>query len=190
MAFQSDRNMLFVTVGYIEWRKGQDILVDAIKMMPETMRKKCEFLLVGQDSSVMAQKIRQEIDDVPQIKMIGKVDRRQMKEILEQTDVMICPSREDPMPTVAAEAMAFGVPCILSDATGTASYIADGVNGLIFASEDSMQLMGKICWCIEHKDEVTEMGKSAERIYREIFSMEVFERNLLAVVDEMIKTEH
>lgn len=45
------------------------------------------------------------------------VEERKGKELLLR--------REDPMPTVVAEAMFYGVPCIVSDAVGTAEYITE-----------------------------------------------------------------
>ena len=41
--------VLFTTIGYIEWRKGQDILIDAIEGIPDKILEECEFLLIGQD---------------------------------------------------------------------------------------------------------------------------------------------
>lgn len=79
-----NKKICFVTIGYIEARKGQDI---------------------------------------PEIIMTGTMDRKGIHDILECADVMVCPSREDPMPTVAAEAMMHKVSCIVLDATGTAEYI-------------------------------------------------------------------
>jgi glycosyltransferase involved in cell wall biosynthesis len=95
---------------------------------------------------------------------------------------MVVPSREDPMPTVAAEAMMHGVPCIVSDATGTANYISDGEDGVIFQSEDEDELASKIMWCMEHKDKLAKMGEKARKIYEQHFSMRVFEKNLLEIV--------
>ena len=37
----------FVTIGYIENRKGQDILIQAVRLLPEELRQKAEFYLVG-----------------------------------------------------------------------------------------------------------------------------------------------
>ena len=108
-----------MTIGYIENRKGQDILIQAIKQLSAELLQKCEFYLVGQNKSMLAQQIQTEIQSVPQIIMTGTVDRNEINELLSRTDMLICPSREDTMPMVAAEAMMHSVPCILSDVIGT-----------------------------------------------------------------------
>lgn len=186
MEFHLENKVRFVTIGYIEWRKGQDILVEAVRKMPNDVRQMCEFFFIGQDTSAMASALREEIKCIPEIKICGKVDRTKLQEILQTSDMLICPSREDPMPTVAAEAMAFGVPCLLSDATGTVEYITDGINGIKFKSEDVDQLCEKICWSVSHKEEIKQMGKEAEQVFKDVFSVKVFEDKMLTLVKEML----
>lgn len=175
----------FVTIGYIEERKGQDILIRAIRRLPDEYRARAVFYLVGQDSSMMAQQMRTEIKNMPEIIMTGTVDREGIKKILNNVDVMICPSREDPMPTVAAEAMMYSVPCILSDAAGTAEYIRTGVDGFTFSNESVEELSAGIQWCIDHNRELPGIGNRARQIYEKYFSMKVFEKNLLDIVNKM-----
>lgn len=175
----------FVTIGYIEERKGQDILMQAVRQLPEEYREKAVFYLVGQDSSVMAQRIKADMRHMPEVIMTGTLDREGICKILDLADAMICPSREDPMPTVAAEAMRHSVPCILSDATGTAAYVENGVDGLVFPSEDAGALSAKIQWCIDHRETLSKMGIRAREIFQKQFSMKVFERNLLDIVTDV-----
>ena len=180
---REDGRVYFITIGYIERRKGQDILVSAIKMLPENLRKQAVFYLVGQNTSIMAKSIEDEIDNIPEIVMTGPVGRDEIDEMLCVADMLVCPSREDPMPTVAAEAMMHEVPCLLSDSTGTADYIMDGKDGLLFVNEDAADLCKKLRWCIENKNRLIQMGKQARKIYNNIFSMEVFEDKLLSLFD-------
>lgn len=184
---QNSERFRFMTIGYIENRKGQDVLISAIKLLPKELLLKCEFYLVGQNTSLLAQQIEEEIKQIPQVVMKGTVNRDEINRLLCQTDMLICPSREDPMPTVAAEAMMHFVPCILSDATGTAAYIDNGENGLIFASENSQELAEKIEWSVCHKADVAHMGVGARDIYEKVFSMKAFERKLLEIVDKNIR---
>lgn len=177
-----DEKIRFITIGYIEARKGQDILVRAIEKLPVEMRKRAEFYLVGQNTSQMAGEIRETISDIPEVIMTGTMDRKGIHEMLSRADAMICPSREDPMPTVAAEAMMHKVPCIVSDATGTAAYICSGVDGIVFSSEDERELTEKIIWCIKHRDKLSDMGTRAREIYDKQFSMTAFERKVREIV--------
>ncbi len=178
--------MKFVTIGYIEWRKGQDLLLDAIEQLPADIGDAAEFILIGQKTSLMAQKLESRISDMKNVKMLGTVTRREVHELLIKSDMLICPSREDPMPTVCAEAMMHRVPCIVSDAAGTSAYIRDGYDGLIFAAENTTELAEKIIWSVRHFENIKEMGNKAYEIYEKFFSEEAFKQNLLMYVEGMI----
>lgn len=186
MGFQMTYEMRFITIGYIEWRKGQDLLVDVIEQLPADIADAAEFVLAGQNTSLMAQKLADRITVLPNVTMLGKVSREEVHGLLDSADILICPSREDPMPTVCAEAMMHGVPCLVSNAVGTAAYIMDLYNGLVFESENISDLKEKIIWCVSHSDEIKEMGNRAYEIYKKNFSTETFEQNLLMYVEEMI----
>lgn len=186
MEYQTTSKMTFITIGYIEWRKGQDLLIDAIEQLPNEVADCAEFVLVGQNTSLMAQKLTDRIARIENIKMPGTVSREEVHELLEKADIMICPSREDPMPTVCAEAMMHRVPCLVSDSTGTAAYIKDGYDGLVFESENVSDLEEKISWCVQHRDILREMGDRAYGIYEKVFSEKAFEQNLLLHVEKMI----
>ena len=74
--------MRFTTIGYIEWRKGQDILIDALEGIRTEILAEHEFLLVGQDSSVLAQKLREQMPEKPWIRLnqrVGTFFRRYWK---------------------------------------------------------------------------------------------------------------
>lgn len=178
--------MCFVTIGYIEERKGQDILLRAVNMLEKSIREKAVFYLVGQDTSLLAGKLKEQIEGISEMAVTGPVGREELETILNRADVMICPSREDPMPTVAAEAMMHSVPCIVSHVVGTAAYIKEEENGLIFESENASALSAKIKWCVEHRDRIERMRKGARQIYEQQFSMNVFEKKLTEIVEKFV----
>lgn len=178
----SRERVQFVTIGCIEERKGQDILLQAVSQLAKEIREKAVFYLVGQDTSLLAVQIKERIQSIPEIIMTGPVSREEIDKILCDADVMICPSREDPMPTVTVEAMIHSVPCIVSDVTGTAEYIQEGQNGFVFRSGEVLELSEKISWCIENHLHLVQIGKGARKVYEDIFSMEEFEKNVEAIV--------
>lgn len=173
----------FTVIGYIEYRKGQDILLEAIRSLNPDIRQHAEFFFVGQNTSMMAKEIMEKAAGILEITITGPVDRKAIDHILRQTDMLVCPSREDPMPTVAAEAMMHGVPCLVSDAAGTARYIKNGRDGFVFRSEDADQLKELIERCI--LDRPVWMGRNARRIYEEYFSMEAFEKRFMSLFKEL-----
>lgn len=177
--------MRFVTIGFLEERKGQDILLQAVKKLPDRIRRSSEFYIVGHGETLFGEQIRSA--GISEIVFTGSVGRESIHELLRSSDVLICPSRQDPMPTVAAEAMMHSVPCIVSDATGTAAYIHNGEDGFVFQSEDVQALAERIEWCVTNKAELDSIGKKARKLYEKYFSMPAFEKSFMEVIHNALR---
>lgn len=176
----------FITIGFLEARKGQDILLQAIRKLPDNIRCNSEFYIVGHEATLFGERIRGESSGIKEIVFTGSVGREKIHELLSMSDILICPSRQDPMPTVAAEAMMHSVPCIVSDAAGTAAYIHDGEDGFIFPSENVQTLAEKIEWCVANRERLVGMGEKARKLYEEYFSMPAFEKSFMNIIQEAL----
>lgn len=177
-----NEKVCFVTIGFIEARKGQDVLIRAIRLLKKEICTQAVFYLIGQNTSLLAGQVSKEAEQVSEVSVTGPVGRKEIDKVLREADAMICPSREDPMPTVVAEAMSYSVPCIVSDAVGTAEYITERENGLVFRSEDAEMLADRIRWCIENRQFLRGMGIEARKTYEAVFSMERFEKEVRGIV--------
>lgn len=185
---QSDvccQRMNLVTIGFLEEIKGQDLLLEAIRLLPDELKKRIRVFLVGCDETLFAQQLKTRYAMENCVQYTGSVDRERLHKILENAELLICPSRQDSMPTVAAEAMMHSVPCLVSDAVGTAAFIRHGTDGLVFPSEDVQALYNMIVWCIGHRREVRGMRKNARLLYERKFSMEIFERSVTELVEHV-----
>ena len=176
----------FITIGFLEDIKGQDLLVQAIARLPGRIRRSSKFYFVGHNKTFFGEMVQKESAAFEEIEFTGSVERKEIHELLNLSDVLICPSRQDSMPTVAAEAMMHSVPCMVSDVTGTAAYIQNNEDGFIFESENVQELAEKIEWCVKNRNELRHMGQRARKIYEKVFSMRAFEERLMEIVDEML----
>lgn len=173
----------FITIGYIEYRKGQDILLEAIKKLESDIRQEAEFFFVGQNTSLLAKKLIRTAGTIPEITVIGPVNRKEINILLEQSDILVCPSREDPMPTVAAEAMMHSLPCLISDNAGTVKYIRDGIDGMVFQNENIDQLKEMLESCIQGRVNLKQMSRNARKVFEKYFSMRVFEHQFKSLIE-------
>lgn len=176
----------FITIGFLEARKGQDILLRAIQKLPEHVRRSSIFYIVGHEDTLFGEQIRAESAGIGEIIFMGSVGRKKIHELLDSTDILICPSRQDPMPTVVAEAMMHSVPCIVSDVIGTAAYIHSGEDGFIFPNEDAQMLAEKIEWCVKNRDRLECIGKKSRKLYDKYFSMTAFEKHFMRLIDDVL----
>lgn len=122
---------LFVTVGSLEPRKGPDIFCNAIRLLPSAVREKAAFLFVGKAADKgMYNAVDSLVRDYPQTVFYRKrLERPEVKSLMEQCNCVVCASRDDPMPTFVTEGLIFGKPSIVSEHTGTAGLVTEGVDG-------------------------------------------------------------
>ena len=106
------------------------------------------------------------------------MSRAELYEEYEKADCIISPSRDDPMPVVLTENMRIGNICMCSTATGTSSYIENGVNGFVFESENIEEIAKQIMYVVDHKNQLFNIGENSRKIYEDNFSRTVFEENI------------
>lgn len=182
---RSHRGLEVVTIGNVQDYKGQDILVEAVKGLPQEALEMIHVSVIGSQQSAYATAVRETAKGLECISFLPVMGREEIHGILDGADLLVCPSRVDCMPVVVGEAMQHEVPCIVSDATGTAAYIRDGDDGFIVESENASLLSDRLLWCVSHREELAYIGKKGRLVYERNFSMEVFEKNLLNMVQDI-----
>lgn len=179
--------VVFAIVGSIHYRKAQDIFVQAVEYLLPEERKKAEFWVMGEclDNEIMDIVKLKEMQ-YSEIKIIPPMARSKWEDASNNIDVLVCPSRNDPMPVVVTEFMRDKKTCIVSDMTGQARYMQDEVNGLICKADDADSLAEKMRWVIMNHDKLREIGDAARKIYDEKFTMDIFEQNILNIINNDI----
>ena len=183
---QIGEQVRFATVGMVQSHKGQDLLLDAIACMPAHWRQRAEFYLVGDTDSALAKELHVRLIDFPEVQMTGEMSREDLLHFYEQIDVLVCPSRADPMPIVATEAMMFSHPCIISDQVGTGKYLHQGEDGIIYPVQDVEALAEAMVNFIAQPQLIATMGSRARKVYERIFAWPIFEHNIRQCVTEAL----
>ena len=181
--------VIFLSIGTIESRKGQDILAEAILQIEPTVREQCLFVFLGRP---VQQKIYMKVQSVarkyPQsVTLKGPVDRNTLMQIYHQGDVVICTSREDPMPVFMTECLMQSRVAICSENTGTAGVLTDGYDGFIYHNNSVSELAQKITYVLKNRERMHRIRKNARRTYEDNFSMEIFEKRLQTCVGKILK---
>ena len=178
---------LFVTVGSMEMRKGQDIYCEAIRLLPPEVREKASFLFVGKasDRDVSAH-VHALTEQFPHNVFYRKrLERPEIKSLMEQCTCIVCASRDDPMPTFVTEGLIFGKPSIVSEHTGTAGVITEGVDGFTYPDDDPQKLAALLEWAIFHTEKLAAMKAACRKLYETHYSKQSFEQTLTAAVKEL-----
>ena len=174
----------FIIIGTFDRRKAQDIVIDACFELPEELRRQMEIhmVCVVYDQAFYDSQYTRAAR-LPQIFFHESMPHDEVVALIQASDILLCPSRDDPMPIVVTEGWMCSKTCIVSDCTGSASLIEDGISGFVVPAGDAAALAERMRYAVEHKDELGEMGARARKIYEEHFTMDVFEGN----VEKLIK---
>ncbi|MBI5430573.1 MAG: glycosyltransferase family 4 protein [Nitrosomonadales bacterium] len=141
----------FVFVGMPVYHKGFDLLTTSYGRLLEHYPD-AELHVVG-DPAMIA---KGTIDK--QIRIHGKLSHDQLGTLLAQMDCLVLPSRLESFGMVVVEALAAGVPVIVSGHAGAAVAIRENENGWMIPAGDEEALLQRMRDCCEHINEVRLMG--------------------------------
>lgn len=82
-------------------------------------------------------------------------------ETYQQASVLVLPSIEDGFGYVVLEAMACGVPVIVSEGVGAKDAVTDGENGYVIPTGQAEALKEKLEFLYNHPERLNEMGRAA-----------------------------
>lgn len=183
-----NEKLSFLSIGTIEKRKGQDILVDAIRYLSDDERMQCRFIFIGKNvQEDVYKKITDLYESYPQsVEVMKPISRDELMHMYEKCTCVICSSREDPMPVFMTECMMQARIAICSENTGTAGVLKDGYDGLIYQNDDPLLLAEKIRYVINHRDDLEQMKSNARGTYEKVFAMDVFEKKICEELQSFI----
>ena len=185
--YDESGKLVFITVGTIEWRKGQDLLVEAIEKIGENYCNRIKFYIIGCPYDV---KIMSKIEECGKkyscIEYIDVIPREDLMEIYSRSICSIIPSRDEPTSLIGIESMMFSKAIITSDMTGISEKITDGINGYIFENDNSDQLAEKIRFVVDNVEKVIEAGKKSRRVYEDKYTIDIFSERCMEVISKLI----
>jgi glycosyltransferase involved in cell wall biosynthesis len=151
-------------VGNTAGRKGLDVLLDAMGLLP--YEGAIHLLVMGRLEDRRIRRLAEARAQNGRVHLLGY--RPDAVGIVKQCDAFILPSRSEALGRALLEAMTLGVPPIVTESGGPAVVVRHGVDGLVAPVGDAGALAGAIARLRDHPDERRRMGASArERILRD-----------------------
>ena len=116
---------------------------------------------------------------------VKRLTRDEIKSLMAQCTCLVCASRDDPMPTFVTEGLIFGKPAIVSEHTGTAGLITEGVDGFVYEDDDPEKLAERLAWAIDHPEKLAAMRQACRDLYERHYSKQAFADGLKQAVREL-----
>lgn len=126
----SDDDFVLISVGELNKNKNHETVIKALAGIDH---KKIKYLICG--SGELESHLRQLIKNLRLenvVQLLGY--RKDIPELLTISDIFIFPSLREGLPMSLMEAMAAGMPVIVSSIRGNVDLISDGENGYLFNS--------------------------------------------------------
>jgi len=155
----------FAVLGQLSRLKGTHVVLDAIRLLPESVREKVRVEIHG-SLQYAQEEFKQEITKAlagleDSVRLCGPYLPEHATQILQRNGWLIVPSIWwENSPLVIQEAFAAGRPVICSNIGGMAEKVINGVNGFHFRVNNAADLAARMEECVAHPKLWTKMRES------------------------------
>ena len=135
-----------------------------LEKIPET-----KFIIAGKGSQEQKLKeLAKFMGVLDVIRFVGQIPNNELAKYLTSSDVYVSTSLSDAgLAASTAEAMACGLPVVITDFGDNRKWVEDGVNGFIVPLKDPKALAEKIIYLLKHEDIRKKFGMRNRRIIEE-----------------------
>ena len=115
-------------------------------------------------------------------RVLGWVPDEKVPEVYRQNSVFCLPSIEEGQALTVLEAMASGLPVIVTRETGATDFVKNGEHGLVIPSRDTKAIQNALQYFHDNPAEIERMGKNAREL-AETLTWEAFHKNLIETLE-------
>jgi len=146
-----------------EPRYGVDVLARSFVKVAQQNPDIDLLLINGGSQAQVIRGILQRGGVLDRVTMPGQVAQKELPRFYNMADLYISPSHVDGSSVSLMEALACGIPCLVSDIPANKEWVEEGVNGWLFPDGDADALAAKILEAIRLRENLPAMGESARR---------------------------
>ena len=142
---------------------GVDMLAKAFVKIASNQPKVNLILLGGGSQGTKIRQILMNGGVLERVHFGGTISQADLPRWYHMADLYISPSHVDGSSVSLMEALASGLPCLVSDIPGNKEWIEDGVNGWLFRDGDVDDLAEKIVFAIQNRKSFKEISRAARQ---------------------------
>lgn len=154
-----DGTLRLVFVGHEFERKRLDCIIEALALLPENV----SLTVVGGSPQEIATRkaLADRLGVAGRVRFLGR--RSDIPEVLAEQDILLLPSRFEAWPLVVVEAMAAGLPVLMTRVGSGGEVIVEGETGHIIA-DDATDIAAKLLPLLENPNRLPAMRKAAREM--------------------------
>ena len=185
---QDNRNLKMIFMGGYDKNKGQEDLIDALKTLPEDLKRLIQIDFFGNGSEKYIKYLKNKIyeNGLEKVMKINSYQHDIWKHISDYDIGLNC-SHGEGFGRVTVEYMMAGLCPIASDRGATPEIIENGITGIIYDSSSSEELKNSIIWALNNRKAIRKMGIDASEFAKKEFSMSKHAREIRELYYEVIK---
>lgn len=146
-----------------EARYGVDVLARAFVKVAGQNENVDLILLSGGSQSANIRRILQSGGVLDRVTFGGQISQTDLPRWYHLADLYISPAHVDGSSVSLMEALACGLPCLVSDIPANREWVVENENGWLFRDGDADHLAKKILTAISQREKLPEIGRASRR---------------------------
>jgi glycosyltransferase involved in cell wall biosynthesis len=147
-----------------ETRYGVDVLAHAFVKVVQERDDVNMLLLNGGSQGNVIRQILQNGNVLDRVAFAGQISQTVLPDWYHRADLYISPSHVDGSSVSLMEALACGLPCLVSDIPANKEWVVEGENGWLFRDGDANHLAEKILAAIAQREILPRVGQSSRQV--------------------------
>jgi glycosyltransferase involved in cell wall biosynthesis len=158
---------VLLTLGRLHPAKAQDTLIEALALLPENTH----LLIAGTGKlETRLKSLTADLNLNHRVHFLGL--RRDVPRLMQMADIVVLPSRYEPLGNVILEAWQAGKPIVAANSDGPRWLIEHGQNGLLFEIDDVADCAGQISQLLTHPQMISGLVAEGSSKLNRYFSKE------------------
>lgn len=152
-------DFMIIQIGSDFKRKGLDRSIEALASLPEIVRSHTQLYVLGQDKAQGYEQQAAQLGVADRVHILG--GRDDVANFIAAADLFVHPARSENTGTVILEAMAGGVPQIVTEVCGYAHYVNEAQSGLVLQTPFSQEEFNKFLLQALNRDILSQWHSNA-----------------------------
>lgn len=171
---------ILIVARMVPYKNYKDLL-DACAILK---KKGLKFTLHIRGDGPLEKDIKEQVSNLgldDDVRFVPRTPYKKMPWLFSKMDLFVLPSYNEAIGLVVGEAMACGLPVVVSDTVGAATYVTPGKTGYVFETGNSKDLARKIM-LLKNKKKREKMGRAAAKDINRRFDV----KTTVKVLDHII----